>query len=238
MKTSFLPLAGLVFLTLFTGCNPPVNVLVVVGGHSFDTTDFFYLFNSMEGIKMDSAYYPEAMEMMRSGKTDAYEVLVFYDYMADLPAADSSVFQNMTRQGKPMLFLHHTICSFQLWDGYGEMVGGKYVMPGPGVDPGDVSDYKHDIDMEIEVVDTGHPVTKGMEVFTIHDEGYSNIRLAQDITPLLSTDHPESSPLVGWTKTSGQSTVVYLMLGHDRQAYQNPYFTRLVKQSIFWLADQ
>ena len=134
------------------------------------------------------------MEMMRSGKTDAYDVLVFYDYMVELPAADSSVFQNLTRQGKSLLFMHHAICSFQQWEGYMEMLGGKYIMAGPGMDSGDVSDYKHDIDMEIGVVDRGHPVTKGMEDFTIHDEGYSNIRLTKDITPLLSTDHPASSP--------------------------------------------
>ncbi len=238
MKPSSLSWIAMILLASFMGCSKPVKVLVVLGGHSFDTTEFFDLFQSLGGIEMDSAYYPDAMEWMRSGKTDAYDVLVFYDYMVDLNMADSSVFQNLTRQGKSLLFMHHAICSFQQWEGYMEMLGGKYVMSAPGVDPGDVSDYKHDIDMEIEVVDTGHPVTKGMEVFTIHDEGYSNIRLSQDITPLLSTDHPDSSPLVGWTKTSGQSTVVYLMLGHDRLAYQNPYFTRLVKQSIFWLANQ
>jgi hypothetical protein len=228
----------MILLSSFMGCSNPVKVLVVLGGHSFDTTEFFDLFHSMEGIELDSVYYPEAMEWMRSGKTDAYDVLVFYDYMTDLPLSDTSVFKNLTRQGKSLLFMHHAICSFQQWEGYMEMLGGKYVMAGPGVDPGDVSDYRHDIDMEIVVADTVHPVTKGMGAFRIHDEGYSNIRLARDVTPLLGTDHPDSSPLVGWIKTSGQSTVVYLMLGHDRLAYQNPYFTRLVKQSIFWLADQ
>ncbi len=238
MKISLLPLAALVLLVSLMGCNKPVNVLVVLGGHNFDTTEFFDLFHSFEGIGIDSVYYPDAMQMMQSGKTDDYDVLVFYDYMVDLPAADSAVFQNLTSQGKPMLFLHHTICSFQLWDGYMEMLGGKYVLAGPGVDPVRVSDYKHDLDMEIEVTDRQHPVTMGMEDFTIHDEGYSNITMASNITPLLKTDHPDSSPLVGWTKTSGESTIVYLMLGHDRLAYENPSFTQLLEQSITWLAGQ
>ncbi len=156
----------------------------------------------------------------------------------DLPEADSLVFQNLTMEGKPMLFLHHALCSFQVWDGYMEMLGGKYVMAGPGVDTSLLSDYKHDIDMDIEVVDSQHPITLGMQDFSIHDEGYSNITLAPGILPLLKTDHPDSSPLVGWTKKSDQSTLVYLMLGHDKLAYENPAFKQLLEQSINWLAGQ
>jgi hypothetical protein len=238
MKISIPGLAGLMLLFSFMGCTNPVNVLVVAGGHSFDTTEFFDLYHSMEGIEMDSVFYPEAMEMMQLGKTDAYDVLVFYDYMPNLPEADSSVFQKLTAEGKPLLFLHHALCSFQAWDGYMEMLGGKYVMAGPGVDSSLLSDYQHDIDMDIEVVDSQHPVTQGLQNFSIHDEGYSNITLAPGIRPLLKTDHPDAAPLVGWTGKSDQSSVVYLMLGHDKLAYENPAFKRLLDQSISWLADQ
>jgi hypothetical protein len=238
MKFSIIRLAGVLLLVSFMGCKKSVTVLVVLGGHSFDTTEFFDLFNSLEGINMDSVYYPDAMELMRNGKTDAYDILVFYDYMPDFAGLDSLVFLNLTAEGKPLLFLHHALCSFQQWDGYMEMLGGKYVMAGPGIDPGDVSDYKHDIDMEIEVVDSRHPVTLGMKDFTIHDEAYSNITLTSDITPLLRTDHPDCSPTLGWTRTQDQSTIVYLMLGHDRMAYQNPFFAQLLEQSIFWMANR
>ena len=175
MKFSFFSLPGVILLASFMGCTKPVKVLVVLGGHDFDTTEFFELFHSLEGIALDSVYYPDAMEVMQSGFTDSYDVLVFYDYMPELPEADSSVFQMLTSQGKPLLFLHHALCSFQEWDGYMSMLGGKYVIPAPGIDPGAASDYRHDIEMEIEVVDRRHPVTLDMEDFSIHDEGYSNI---------------------------------------------------------------
>jgi len=64
MKASFLPLIGVILLASFMGCTKPVNVLVVLGGHDFDTTEFFDLFQSLEGAEMDSVYYPEAMEMI------------------------------------------------------------------------------------------------------------------------------------------------------------------------------
>jgi hypothetical protein len=59
---------------------------------------------------------------------------MFYDYMPEIPAADSSIYLNLTRSGIPLLFLHHAICSFQSWNGYKEMVGGKYRKDGFGVD--------------------------------------------------------------------------------------------------------
>jgi uncharacterized protein len=56
------------------------------------------------------------------------------------------------------------------------------------------------------------------------------------VTPLLTTTHAKSGKPLAWTRTEGQSRVVYLQLGHDRQAYENPNFQRLVAQSIQWAA--
>jgi type 1 glutamine amidotransferase len=88
------------------------------------------------------------------------------------------------------------------------------------------------------VADPTHPVTLDMEDFTIHDEGYSNIKVLPGVIPLLMTDHPDASPLIGWVNTKDHSRVVYLMLGHDKQAYQNPSYHQLISQSIHWLAEK
>ncbi len=223
---------------LAMGCNRPVRVLLITGGHNFDTTEFSGLFDSLEGITYDQVYHPEALEILQAGAAEPYDVLVFYDFMVDLPQKDSSVYRALTVQGKPMLFLHHALCSFQQWDGYMQMVGGKYVTPVYQPDSTLHSDYKHDIDLEVEVVDDTHPVTMGMGNFTIHDEGYSNITILPGITPLLRTEHPDCSPVVGWTHSRDLSQVVYLMLGHDRYAYENPAYIQLVQQSIHWLAGR
>jgi len=39
-----------------------------------------------------------------------------------------------------------------------------------------------------------------------------------------------------WTRTEGKSRVVFLQLGHDRQAFDNPNFRDLVARSIRWAA--
>ena len=115
---------------------------------------------------------------------------------------------------------------------------GKYVMPNFETDSSLHSRYKHDIVLEVEVVDPLHPVNAGISDFTIHDEGYSNILINEGIHPLLSTRHPDCAPLVGWVNEAGNSTCVYLMMGHDKHAYGNESFRHLVRNAIHWLNDQ
>jgi hypothetical protein len=234
-RTIILPFAGLMFL-MATGCNKPVSVLIVAGGHGFDTVEFYEAFRSLDGISFDSVLYPEAMDILGSREVDPYDVLVFYDFVPGMDPGDSVVFQELTADGKPMLFLHHALGTFQQWDRYREIVGGRYVMPGFETDSSLLSDFKHDIDLQVEVTDPDHPITRGVEDFEIHDEGYSNIQVMPGIHPLLRTSHPDCAPLVGWTNRYSASNIAYLMLGHDRHAYENESFRLLVSNSIKWLA--
>lgn len=224
-------------MTLASDGKAAVRVLVITGGHDFDTIEFFNAFHALEGIRFDSVSHPQALEMLRSKRAGDYDVLVFYDFIPGMPGRDSLVYGELTRQGKPMLFLHHSLCSFQQWDGYMEMVGGRYYMPDFTEDSLLLSDYKHDIDIPVHVADQSHPVTAGLDSFTIHDEGYSNIKVLPGVKPLLLTEHPDCLPVLGWINTQDQSTVVYLMLGHDKHAYQHPAFRQLVQQAIHWLAS-
>lgn len=228
----------ILFFVAMIGCNQPVRVLTIVGGHKFDTTEFFRVTGSLEGIETDSVWHPEALELLASERVDDYQVLLFYDFIPPMPPEDSSIFLALTGKGKPLLFLHHSLGSCQDWDGYREMVGGKYVMSRFETDSTLHSDYKHDIDLHIRIADPGHPVTSGIGDFKIHDEGYSNILVNEDVHPLLFTDHPDCAPLVGWVNEAGNSTCVYLMLGHDRHAYENESFQHLVQNAILWLSNQ
>lgn len=213
------------------------RVLVILGGHSYDTTDFFEMLHSIKGFRFDSVSHPFAQGILSSGYLPAYDLLLYYDYMPDLPPKDSILYLNLAHLGVPMLFLHHSICSFQSWEGFGQLVGGKYVIGDASSDPAGLSGYKYDLELRVEVVDRKHPVTWGMEDFNFLDEGYSNIRMAEGVTPLLRTDHPESSGLVGWTCQFDRTTSVYLMLGHDRNAYKNPSFRQLVENAARWLTE-
>ena len=220
--------------------NPQIKdprVLLVVGGHDFDTTEFFDTFHAMEGIHFDSISHPDALHLLSSEYINSYDVLLFYDFKKDLPKKDSSIFLNLTQKGIPMIFLHHAMCTFQAWDGYLDIVGGRMVDPGYAKDPSEASGYKHDIDIQIEIVQPEHPIAQGIDNFLIRDEGYSNITVAPDIELLLTCNHPDCSEYVGWVNSYANSTIVTLMLGHDKVAYGNESFQKILYNSINWLSS-
>jgi len=72
--------------------------------------------------------------------------------------------------------------------------------------------------------------------FNILDEGYSNIMILPGVKKLLETIHPDCDRYVGWTHNVNNSRVVYLMGGHDKHAYKNESFSRLVENSLRWTA--
>jgi type 1 glutamine amidotransferase len=96
--------------------------------------------------------------------------------------------------------------------------------------------YRHGVEVWVVVVDRDHPITRGLEDFTIHDEIYWGYRVGADVHPLLTTTHPKSGKPLMWTRTEGRSRVVFLQLGHDHLAYGNPAYRELVARSIAWAA--
>ncbi|MDB6033900.1 MAG: ThuA protein, partial [Verrucomicrobiales bacterium] len=80
-----------------------------------------------------------------------------------------------------------------------------------------------------------HPITAGSKDFKMHDEIYKRFRVRPGVTPLLTTDHPESGKPLMWARNQGKSRLVYLQLGHDQSAYNDPNYRTLVSRSIKWV---
>jgi hypothetical protein len=136
-----------------------------------------------------------------------------------------------------MIFLHHSLASYQEWNEFEKIIGGKYYLQSDTTDGEDIklSTYKHDVDVPVEIVDQNHPILNGMDDFTIHDEVYGGFNVLPTVYPLLRTDHPESTEIIAWTNKYLNSNIVYIQLGHDHHAYEDPNYRRLVKQSIDWV---
>jgi type 1 glutamine amidotransferase len=209
--------------------------MLVTGGHSFDTTEFFQTFNQLEGLRIKEVMQPEANIMIANGDVLDFDAIVFYDMWREIDSAAINGYLEMTDQGVGLVFLHHSLVSYQDWDEFIKIIGGKYHQPGEGSDSSQHSGYAHDLDLKVSVL-PDHPVTKDMVDFTIHDEGYSNIEVLPEVEILLQTNHELSAPQMGWTHQYRNSKVVYLMLGHDKKAYENPAFQKLVRNSIFYVS--
>lgn len=216
------------------------SVLVVAGGHSFDTTAFFQMMDKIPDIGYDFMLQPEANRYLASCDTIPYGLLVFYDMWEPLNNEETDAYLKLTKSGKPMLFLHHALVSYQQWPEFEKIIGGKYVqdMKNGQSKPSELSTYKHDVWINVKICDPQHPVTSGMDNFRIFDEVYGNYRVGEQVTPILKTDHPESTEIIGWENRYNRSTIIYLQPGHDKKTYEDDNYLRLLKQSVKYLLNK
>lgn len=216
----------------------PVKVLVVTGGHPFEREPFFQMFSGFKEIQWDSAEQPQANVLLASEKAFQYDVIVLYDMWQEITPEQKTAFLKLFREkGKGLVALHHSLDSYQNWDDYARLVGGRHFL-GPGRSPDgktyDRSEYHGDVTYQVKILDTKHPVTKGFPGFEMRDETYKNFWRSPSTKPLLGVQHPLSDPVIGWAQQQGRGRIIYLQPGHGPSAYNNPLFRELVRRAILW----
>ena len=233
MKRALVFLAAVLLTTAVF--SQPVKIMLVTGGHSYDTIQFFQMFDSFKNIEYKHFVQPEANKKLEEGAGEDFDVLVFYDMWKTISEKEKQAYIALAEKGKPMLFLHHALAAYPDWKEFENLVGGRYLTPGEGVAEEKLSTYKHDVWVESIVVKK-HPVTKGLSTFKIFDEVYGNFWVSDKITPLLKTNHPESTETIAWENKFKNSNIIYIQGGHDRNAYQAPEFGKMIIQAINYLA--
>jgi len=215
----------------------PIKIMVVTGGHAYDTLQFFEMFDALAGIEYEHFQQPKAnLKLVKDNAAD-FDVLVFYDMWKSISDAEKIAYLKLTQQGKPLLFLHHSIASYQDWPEFEKILGGKYVEKGRGVPVQEQSNYEHDVWVYTKVENVT-PVTRGLSEPRFFDEVYGNVRISENVFPLLKTRHPKSMEIVAWENKYNNSKIIYLQPGHDYRTYQNEEYRKLLFQSIKYLAGK
>ncbi len=242
-----------------------IDVLVVTGGHPFEPTPFFAMFDSFDQVAWTGVTTPEP----------GHDVVVFYDmpgfaFTGDAddpvhftPPSDDqrAVIDELVADGTGLVFLHHAIAGWPTWDAYGELIGGRFHYLRRRDQP--PSGYLLDVEHTIEVVALDHPVCDGLpSTFTLTDELYCYPVDEDAVTPLLRTTHatsaehyhspdhairgrmndrtgwthPDGSASIGWTKEVGAGRLVYLQPGDGPTSYGDANYRRLLRNAIEWTA--
>ena len=257
----------------------PVRVAVVTKGHPFDAPSFFDVFDSIEGIAWTQVEHPEALELVEPERAAEFDVFVMYDMpgveftrsdppvrFAEPPLGYPEKLAALLERGKGMVFLHHAIAGWPAWDGYAEIVGGRFhyrpaVLDGVAYPD---SGYRHDVTHTVAVLHPAHPICEGVDpTFELTDELYLYPVLEDRVEPLMRSSydfvdtnfysadrairgsrddrtgwaHPPGSNLVAWTRTVGASPIVYLQFGDGPTTYADPTYRRVLANAIAWAAS-
>jgi uncharacterized protein len=126
-------------------------------------------------------------------------------------------------QGGGFLGIHGATVFRDEYQVYPRMIGGRF--------------ERHDKygPMTVHVADREHPVTSGVEDFTVEDEPYIVERYdGSDV--LLTGDWDGTVHPLGWVKDYGKGRVCYLASGHDQKSLDYPEFAKLIRNAARWCA--
>ena len=251
MKTSRLWVAAVAVLLWFSlrpagaaessSASPgKVRVLLITGGHAFETNEFFQVFKDNPEITFQAVQHPKAYAMFKDSAASQYDVIVTYDFNQQIPDEAKTELIARLKDGKGLVVMHHAIAAYPDWPEYWKIIGAHYYLAPTVVDGVEKkrSAYEHGRHFRIHVADPQHAVTRGVKDYDIVDETYKWFDVAKDCHPLLTTEDPESNPVIAWAKTYEKARVVYMESGHDHLAYENPAFQQVLRQAIEWTAHK
>lgn len=209
-----------------------MRVLAVTGGHSHEAS-FYSVLEGHRDMVVNVNPHPVAFQ---GNLTKAYDVIVLYDMVQELPEAQKKNLREFLESGKGLVALHHAIASFHDWPWWWkDVIAGHYFEKPLGDHP--ASTYLHDVWMKAWPV-VQHPITKGMPEIEIFDETYKGMWISPRATVLVKTDAPTSDGPLAWISPYEKSRVVYLQLGHGREAHESPAYRGLVHRGILWAAGR
>lgn len=106
---------------------------------------------------------------------------------------------------------------------YLNLVGGRYVGHGP------LERFR------VEVVDTEHPITRGISSFVVADEQHTPVYDANRVHLLLRNRADDGTTgAAGWVREFGKGRLCHLANGHTREALLHPMYQRLMRNAVLW----
>lgn len=125
-------------------------------------------------------------------------------------------------RGGAFLNLHNSMGLYP--DGpYLNLVGGRYVGHGP------LERFR------VEVVDTEHPITRGISSFIVADEQHTPVYDADRVHLLLrNRAYDGTTGAAGWVREFGKGRLCHLANGHTREALLHPMYQRLMRNAVLW----
>lgn len=208
-----------------------IKVGVIVENHPYDIMEFQEMLWSFE--EFECYVQPFDLFVQDDKNQERYDVLLFYNMDLPLPEQGSAAYSYLTdklgKNGQGIVLLHHSLLSYPKWDLWTQVSGVKV-----RCEDGVFEYHQNEAVCEhIEVC--GHPITDGLEDFTLVDETYIIGEPQEEgNTILITTNNPVSIKNIAWVRQYEKSRVFCYASGHDGQSYKDVSFRKVLKNGILW----
>ena len=214
----------------------PLQVAVVTGGHDFDKRPFKDMLKHLDGMACALLEQKDDAEFLEDISSWDYDVVVLYNMSKKITDKRKQNFLKLLDKGVGIVVLHHAVANFPDWPEYADIIGAHYYLD--DTPPHGRSQYKHDVTIPVAIANPDHPVTRGVQPFELVDEVYSNYDFLPGSEVLLTTTQPDSAKVLAHAKTTKNSRLVYIQLGHGPQAFSDKNYLQLLHNAILWTAKQ
>ena len=213
-----------------------IKVGVLVENHPYDVIGFQKMLESFT----DCECYVQPVDLYVNDVDNnhlKYDTLIYYNIDCPAPKEGSNLRRYLaedagkTEQG--IILLHHALLNWRQWDVYTDMSGVRQR------GEGGLFKYTQGQTVNSHVIDHAHPITAGIEDFTLIDETYI---IGEPEEPgnrvLITTDNDLSIDNIAWTRQYKNSRVFCYASGHDDRVYSHPTFRKILHNAILWTSNK
>ncbi len=221
-----------------------VKVLLLTGGarqHHGYRDQAFYLANALEDTGRYEVTIDEDAAVLETPAMAKYDLIIVNADRRDpefkFTTGQQEALLNWVKAGHGFVAIHGADNAAPDWlPAWREMLGGVFShigLPDSKTKKGAFT---------VKIVDTGHPITRGLQDFPIKDELYYEIQMQPNVEPLATIDFDGGTWPVAWTRTYGSGRVFHTPLGHrdfgpgKDDPVRDPNLKTLIIQGIDWVA--
>ena len=168
--------------------------------------------------------YTESMTNVNTENLSQFDVLCIYANTTRISPEQEKAMMDFVSAGGGLVALHCASFCFQNSTNYIALVGAQFQRHGTGV-------FKETI------IDTGHPVMKGLSPIESWDETYVHTKHNTNRIVLAERRDDSGAEPWTWVRTEGKGRVFYTAWGHDQRTWSNTGFQTLVENGIRWAAE-
>ncbi len=212
------------------------NILIILGGMYHDFDGFTQAMTPLlqeAGCQVQASYDLDCLLRLETMGTDivlSYTSLSLHREEKDTWLDQMTVPQvqglhDWVRRGGGLMAAHSATVMGKSDPDLGRLMGGVFVTHPP------------QFAFTVYPMFGEHPITVGIEAFTVHDEFYME-RLADRVDiHMAAFDRGIAYPMV-WSKAEGQGRVAHVAMGHDEKVWNLPSYRRLMLQAMDWVVSR
>ncbi len=212
------------------------HILILLGGQWHDFDGFANAMQSLlepHGVQTEATY---DLDRLLHLAEDRYDLVLSYTCLSPreegnnpigperLTDAQVEALTNWVRRGGGLLAAHAATVIGESDPALGNLIGGVFVSHPP------------QFAFSVYPLFEQHPITAGIEAFTVHDEFYIETYTSDVHVHMVALDRGMAYPMA-WSKGEGQGRVAHIAPGHSQEVWSLQPYQRLLLQTMDWLME-